>query len=243
MPDNRKRPRINSAFIRSLPKRGESTADFAKRLGISKPQCSVLMGKTAKGKNPRVYLGTLIDICKQLKISIEDILYYDNTALPAGNLFYESIRYGWFIDNNRISHSGDDTWFSEHIKLHHDPAITATNGRMSFSGTITNCNNVSFRIKAERLSDYLFYMASASNDQRRSFVGSANHYIRYEEDELDVLTGTWSGLDIAGDPAVFRWILTNNKLTNTDIEMICDDVPVRCYGDARNFNIDLGPEY
>jgi DNA-binding Xre family transcriptional regulator len=229
------RPRINSSVLRNAMRPRESLAEFAQRLGFCVTETHKLIGKS-QGENPRVRMKTIKQICESLNISIGDIIFYDARALPQHPAFFESLKFGYFVDNNRNDFSGEETWFGETIDIREETVSTADGGRLCFTGTIKNCIGIEFSIKAERLADHLFYMASASGDPRRSFVGCANHYVRYEHDDLDVISGTWSGLDVAGDPAVFRWVLSNRQITRQEINMICEDINIKDYFETDKFH-------
>jgi hypothetical protein len=177
---------------------------------------------------------TAIKISQHLGVSIKSLIY--KRSLPTEPEFYEDIRYGYFIDNAQgfdDKEPNTPKWFSEAISLERVPNGDA---RTLFSGSIINCCQNHFSIRAERVSDYIFSIASTHDDQTLSFVGVATKHVYLKDIDAELLMGTWSGIDISGYMAVFRWILSNKKLIKSEIEMICKDFHIEYHIKATNFH-------
>jgi hypothetical protein len=171
---------------------------------------------------------------------ISELVY--RRELPKTKEFYTSITRGWFVDNVQgsvVEEPRKPRWFSEEVKLEYDPVASGKCGHLSFVGEIQNCCGEIYKIRAERLSDCLFCMLSDGEIEIRSFVGIAQIYIRYDERDLNVIIGTWSGIDTAGYASVFRWVLTNRAITKADIQNLSRDFHIEPYLKTSEFHYDF----
>jgi hypothetical protein len=221
-------------------KGSKSHEQFAKIIGVHKNSAKRLTD-TTHSQYVSVQEDTAKGISNGLHKPLADLIY--RRPLPNTSQFYEELAFGWFIDNTQGSDQDEPKrpqWFSESITLYYDADNTKKNQRLSFKGEIKNCYETRFRVRAERLSDYIFCMLSDSDDQKLSFVGIANHHVLYSERNINVMLGTWSGIDVGGYTAVFRWMLTNHKLSKEDITQLSKHFSIEAYFNAVQFHSEFG---
>jgi hypothetical protein len=214
----------------------KSHTQFAKLINVSR-NTAIRYVDTINSKYVLVQEKSAKTISAMLNKPISDLIY--RRPLPDDREFYESISHGWFIDNTQGCDADEPRkprWFSERIELHFDAGSTDKNRRLSFKGEIRNCYRSNFAIRAERLADNIFCMLSKADDQRLSFVGIAHLYFSYPDRNLNMLVGTWSGIDSAGYAAVFRWFLTNQPLSKDDIRQFTSDFYIESYFDSNEFH-------
>lgn len=244
-PDYRTKARIDSAVLAGhLEKLGETVPQFAKRIRVSNESVYKWTGER-KMKNPYVSHKKLIELSSALGIEANALVYYGDGALLDEAAFYEQIRYGWFVDNPRSSHE-HTIWLCEEVLLVRTPGCPASGPRLAFTGTFTNCIDETYEIEAERLTRHLFVAKGLGNHVTRCFVGVVNHYIRYplpgRQDFATILCGIWSGINLHGDQAVYRWLLSSDPLSQSDLHTIGDRAIIRSYFNSASFHSDIRPE-
>jgi hypothetical protein len=212
-----------------------SHAEFAKLLGVSVGTAKRLVDPANFGY-VSVQAETAQKISTALGKSIQELIC--RRDLPSEPEVYESITRGWFIENSQDKVNEDRTplWHSERNSLKHDGDASRVAGRLCLSGQIENCCENKFTIRAELWAADIFCLLGIGENKRLSFVGIVNRYIDYRERGLKMFMGTWTGFDVAGYTAVFRWILTNIDLSRDDLKTITNDFHIQAYFEATDFH-------
>lgn len=131
--------------------------------------------------------------------------------IPSDVKYFESLKYGWYIDNDR-RRNGNAKWFKESVELKVVDQSSST-GVLRVEGKIVNDFGVTFEVTGARLGDHHFSLSGGCIPSR---LGLDAMFSR----QMDgVLCGIWSGINhLELDIAVYRMFLSPHVLTKTQIK-------------------------
>ena len=208
-PDRRPKAPIDSKVLRDI-KKDVPVKEFAARCGVKQGEMYRFLSENDRdSENPVVLLSTLWDISENLKININQLIYYGDCRLPDTAEAYTRFSFGWFTDNPREgvrpgSEDGNSIWLSEIIKWQHPDENAQLQGRIALEAKTENRLKYKFKLQAELLSPHLFVVRSVGpvrakersegpiqgkdrsvgpvhdKDSTRCWVGVMDRLIRYQ---------------------------------------------------------------
>ena len=126
--------------------------------------------------------------------------------------------HGHYLDFNRMR-LGKLEWGHEVLKVTNVKMLEG--GRFAFEGTLRNDHDRVFSITLTRLSDHLCVLHAMEKDDRFCFSATFTHV-----HDNRIFCGIWTGCDVAWRSACYRCILSPTKLNPSQLEGLCDSVPV-----------------
>lgn len=155
---------------------------------------------------------TIADVARKLQRPISSLIVMpEEFILPDDPAFYESMRYGYYLDHDR-GPDGRINWYDETLDLKRDPKVKGP--WRTFDGTMTNSRYGSFLLKASLLNRSQFVLAAVGSDGDTGFVSAFSTWCHpVEQPDAKVLCGTWMGTDHALTRiAIFRMFLSPVQL-------------------------------
>ena len=211
-------------FISKVPK----IESQAKRLSIAP-------GTFLKIRNKeRVTLAIVADIAAALDVPIGDIIIPNTgTELPNDRKWYESLRYGYYIDHER-GKFGNLKWWSEELDLRADKGKKSSLHGIHYSGELVNQFGESFSLQGV-LSGHRHFALTATRETE-PVKKAVSFVIVYTQSVENVLCGTWSGINhVDSRTAVYSSLLAAEPLSKSQIEDLSARFKVELHLTTGNF--------
>lgn len=211
----------NSVFFLELCET-QSQAKVAEKLGFS----IGLLRKCQLGL--KVRSSRMKQAADRLSCSVSKLIAPDKeTQLPNDPAYYEAMKYGAYIDNDR-RRAGAPLWFSESLSLNRAKGAGISGKDLCFTGRIVNRLGQAFTITARRQNENYFSLAARSEGMERPW--QACFTIRKD----DVLCGTWSGSPdhVTSNVAIYRYFWSRQELSLKDLKQLTKETSIECFFEA-----------
>lgn len=223
----------NKEYFASLCTSGKQSA-VARRLGVSLNTLRKLL------RGEAVSRGTLETIAERCNVNIA-LLFAQSTdhLLPDDPNYYESLKYGYFLDHDRRAF-GLVKWWRESVALTHKRNGKLHVSGIHFLGSVKNQWGNDFSINAVLTNRYHFSVIGThhleATDSVITFDASFSQCID------GVLSGIWSGINhFESAPSLFRIFLSQTELTTSEIIQLSQRIRVEAHFQSEEFGFEDRP--
>jgi hypothetical protein len=197
----------------------------AKKLGIAPGTLRSLL------RGEMVSRGLIEYIADKQQCPVLDLIEIQlDTQMPDQPEYFEMLKYGWWIDNDR-RRSGAPLWFTESLELVRVQSKKKLKTHLCFTGRIVNQIHQTFRITAERRNNNHFSLTAISETDDKAW--EACFTIR----KGDVLCGIWTGYPnhLSTNVAIYRYFVSATELTLEDLQRLTQEAKIECFFQADAF--------
>jgi len=220
----------NKEFFASLCASGKQ-AVIARRMGVSPNTLRKLVNGTC------VTRGTIELIAERLKVNI-NLLFAQSTdyLLPDDPAFYESLRFGYFLDHDRRAF-GLVRWWKETISLARLTSKSDFLPGTHFDGRVENQWGNVFTIRAVLTNRYHFSVIGTHRlELNEKCAGVITFDASFSQCIDGVLSGIWSGINhFESSPSLFQIFLAARQLRQSEIVAFSRRIRVELHSHSDDF--------
>lgn len=177
---------------------GLSVRARGRKLGVSVGT----LRKLLEGKPVTVHVAE--HVAKRLEVDVSTLIQHDTTsAIPSDPTFFESLRYGWYIDNDRKG-SGEECWIKERLDWE---GTETSSGQLFLVYRLKNAYDDDYAVRAVCRSETHFAMYATKKDGSTSFDSSFHLCVD------GVLCGIWTGLNHFDHITTYRTLFSTEPLS------------------------------